>query len=76
MTDGPYHPIDCAVHDRLEAWVVRRVPVTVRWCDAAGAEKRDRSVIRDLQVRDGAEYAVLASGQRIRLDRILEIAPE
>ena len=76
MPGTPYHPIDCAVHDRLESWAVRRVRVAVRWRDGEGEEHWDHSVIRDIHASDGEEFAVLASGSRIRLDRILEIRPD
>jgi Rho-binding antiterminator len=76
MPTTPYRPIDCAVHDRLESWAVRRVQVAVRWTDGDGVEHRDHSVIQDVYAREGEEFAVLESGARIRLDRILELRPD
>lgn len=70
MSD-PYLPIDCGLHDHLEAWAVRRVRCHIRIRDAADVEAR----IDDLFARDGAEFARLSSGDVVRLDRIEEIRP-
>jgi Rho-binding antiterminator len=76
MSPTPYRPISCAVHDRLESYAVRRTPVTIRWRDLEGAEHLERSTISDVLAKDGEEFAVLASGPRIRLDWIVELRPE
>lgn len=64
-----YQPIDCSLHDRFEAAAVRRVPVRLRWNDSAGSLERT-TTIRDVLVRDGAEYLVLDDGTTVRLDHI------
>ncbi len=66
----PYHPIDCSLHDRFEAAAVRRQPVRVEWSEASGSSRETRGTIRDIVVRGGAEYLVMADGPEIRMDRI------
>lgn len=64
---GEYRPISCSLHDRFEAAVVRRIPVTIEW---AGAEEPYRGRILDVVVRSGAEYLVLEGDQTVRLDLV------
>ena len=64
-----YQPIDCSLHDRFEAAAVRQRPVRIRWNDSGGHVERT-TTIRDVLVRDGAEYLVLDDGTTVRLDHI------
>lgn len=73
MSD-PYRPIDCGLHDHLEAWAVRRVPCRFRVHDDDG-HREFEARIDDLFARDGAEFARLSNGDVVRLDRIEEIRP-
>lgn len=64
-----YTPIDCGFYDRLEHWAVRGEE-----CDillGSGASLRGRFV--DFENAPDGEYAHLASGERIRLDRIAQV---
>lgn len=67
---GPeYTPIDCGFYDRLEHWAVRGEE-----CDIlldSGASLRGRFV--DFENAPDGEYAHLASGERVRLDRIVQV---
>lgn len=67
MTD--YRPIDCSLHDRMEAAAVLRTPVRLTWRADKGMQN-GQGRITDILVRDGAEYLVLEDGAEIRLDRI------
>ena len=71
----PYRPIDCSLHDRYEAWAVRRTPLRVRWSDGEGLWEADRVRITDIRIADGAEYLVLSDGSRVRMDYLLAVAP-
>jgi Rho-binding antiterminator len=73
MSDEPYAPIDCSVHDRLEALATLRRPVTIRYrgSDGDGAVASGRIV--DVGARSGAEYLRLDSGLELRLDRIVQV---
>lgn len=65
-----YRPIDCSVHDRLEALAVRGVPATFAWQEEEGGERSATARILDIRVEGGAEWLLLESGERIRLDRL------
>ena len=66
----PYEPIACGLHDRFEAAAVRRDRIRLGWTTAAGAPRTMEGTIRDIVVRDGAEYLVLSDDSEVRLDRI------
>lgn len=69
----PYRPIDCSLHDELEAAATLRRPSELRYLDADGSAKSARGVIADVFARAGAEYLRLDDGLEIRLDRILSL---
>lgn len=73
----PYRPIDCGVHDRLEALAVLRRTVTVEWVGEDGtAASGTVGRILDIQVAEGAEWLILEGGERIRLDRLVRVAED
>jgi len=83
MTD-PYRPIACGLHDELQLRALRRSRVTLRYRlpddvapGAAGGEGAEVRVVTDrvvdVRTRSGAEYLALASGEEIRLDRLVEV---
>lgn len=74
LTGPSYEPIDCGVHDVLEAAAVRRTLCVIRWTEGKDV-RRASTTIDDLYARDGAEYAVLGEGSVVRLDRLLDIRP-
>jgi len=71
-----YRPIDCSVHDRLEAFSVLRTPCRIRWRDASGRERASSGRILDVFARAGAEYLRLDDGTEVRLDRLREVEPD
>ncbi len=73
--DREYRPIACAVHDVLEASVVRRIPCTVRFTHADGRALEVVSRLVDVYARDGAEYVRLEAGPEVRLDRLDSVEP-
>ncbi|MCA9737900.1 MAG: hypothetical protein R3E98_02850 [Gemmatimonadota bacterium] len=75
MADLPYRPIACAVHDRLEHLTVRGAVCRIRYELPDGTSETVDAAIQDLLTDDGAEYAVLSTGQRIRLDHIRSFGP-
>lgn len=58
-----YTPIACDLYDRLIEAATQRRPVALRRAGALA-----QVVIVDISTHDGAEWAQLASGERIRLD--------
>ncbi len=71
-----YQPIDCSVHDRLEALAVRDATAAFSWREEDGEERSANTRILDIRVEGGAEWLVLESGARIRLDRLLEFTAD
>jgi Rho-binding antiterminator len=70
--DDRYDPIDCALHDRLEAAATLGRPVRLRYETPEGELEMGEERIMDILTRNGAEYLTLASGVEVRLDRIVE----
>jgi Rho-binding antiterminator len=68
-----YEPIDCGVHDRLEALAVTRVPCRVAFVTKEGEEREATGRILDVFARAGAEYLHLEDGTEIRLDRLRSV---
>jgi transcriptional antiterminator Rof (Rho-off) len=76
--DEAYRPIACDFHDRLEAFATlrRRVRLTLKDEDAVGEEASAEGLIADIYTReDKKEFLRLDTGEEIRLDRILDVAP-
>ena len=71
----PYIPIDCEYHDALEAFATTRERVTIAFRNDGGeTEQRDGTIV-DVYARDGEEFLELDSGDRVRLDRLVDIRP-
>ena len=67
-----YTPIDCSLHDRLEAAAVTRTTSVIR--HRAGDEVvTEETRIVDIFVRNGVEYMRTTAGDEIRLDHIIEV---
>lgn len=69
----PYTPINCEFHDVLEATATRRTAAVIRFLDDDGTPQERETRIVTLSARDGVEYAELATGERIRLDRLIAV---
>lgn len=74
MTE-PYEPIDCGLHDRMEAWCVQRRPCALRVRSEDGSEWETVARIEDVFTAGSEEFMLLDNGERIRLDRIVAIHP-
>jgi transcriptional antiterminator Rof (Rho-off) len=67
-----YHPIDCSLHDHIEAAAVQgRVVRIVYESDAGVTSIEDR--ITDWFVKDGAEYLKTAGEVTLRLDQLISL---
>lgn len=73
MVVDPYEPIDCAVHDRLEAWCVKRTRCFIRIARDEGCAQEVEARIQDIFVKGGEEFMLLDTGDVVRLDRIVDI---
>lgn len=71
MTDKPpYHPIDCSVHDRLEAFATLRTMCRIAFRAADGRFGEEVGRIVDVFTRGSEEFLRTSSGREIRLDRL------
>lgn len=73
MSPHDYQPINCEFHDVLEAAATRRAVVRIDYRDDDGLLQQVSGRIVDLPSSHRVEYALLDSGQRLRLDRIVAI---
>ena len=70
MENQAYVPISCSIHDELESAAVLRLNAEMLYFDEQGAEQSTSERIVDIAIRNRQEFAVLADGTEIRLDRI------
>ncbi len=74
MTDSPYAPIACGLHENYQFAVMKRALLDLRWRDSDDCIREVRVMPRDVFTREGAEYlqAEDKNGMlyTIRLDRI------
>jgi Rho-binding antiterminator len=73
--DSPtdYQPINCELHDVLEAAATLRKPVAILSTSPDGASSRRKARITDIFGKDRIEYVVLDNGETIRLDALTEV---
>jgi transcriptional antiterminator Rof (Rho-off) len=72
-SNDPYQPIDCTLHDRIEAHATLHETVRISYQDGDRVvDVNDRIV--DWFVKDGAEFMQLAGGPVVRLDRVLSVS--
>ncbi|MEN8176348.1 MAG: hypothetical protein ABFS23_11330 [Pseudomonadota bacterium] len=69
-----YKPVSCGLYDELEAAATNKIEVSIYYKSENGS-KSIRARITDLRIQEGAEYAVLDTGEAIRLDRITGLSP-
>lgn len=73
--DAPYRPIDCSVHDRLEAFATLGTVCRIVIRDGHGATREVIDRITDVFARGGEEFLVTASTGPVRLDRVESASP-
>ncbi len=71
--EGPYRPIDCGLHDELQLRALRGRPVDLRYLTPNGTPRALVDRLVDVFTKAGAEYVGTASGEVIRLDRLVEV---
>ena len=68
-----YLPISCDLHDVLEAAATTREWVQVTFLDEDGSHQQRNTRIVDVFSRDAAEYLSMATGEVVRLDRLVTV---
>lgn len=73
MTSRRYRPIDCSLHDHLEATATLGKSVSVTYRADDGREARVEGRIVDIIVSGGVEFVKLENGTQIRLDDLVVV---
>jgi len=73
---GPYHPIDCTFHDRLESFATLRIRCRIAFDEPDGNRREVVDRIRDVFARSGEEFIETSAAGEIRLDRLVRVEPE
>ena len=68
-----YRPIHCGFHDRLESLAVRGTRCEVVFRDARGDARTVTTRVLDVFAEGREEFAVLESGEKVRLDRLVSV---
>lgn len=71
-----YIPIDCALHDQLEVWAMRRTPLAIE-IEAAGVPHRLVAALQTIEARGGVEFGFFRTPRgaplEVRLDRLCAV---
>ena len=73
MPTPDYHPVACGFYDELEALATRKKQVYLQYFSDLRELRQGPATFKTFVTREGAEYAVLASGEEVRLDRIIRV---
>ena len=68
-----YEPISCAFYDELELLALRGRSVPIRYVTESEQESTIEAIIETFETVQSEEFMVLDNGQRIRLDRLIEV---
>ena len=68
-----YKPINCSFYDELEAAATLKKYIRIQYLSTLQEMLTIEAVIKDLYIKEGAEYMLLNTGEEIRLDRIVSI---
>lgn len=71
MTD--YIPLNCNLHDHLEALATLRKQCRIVYQQADGRRTETIDIIADVYTRNKEEFVVLGAGEVIRLDALIEV---
>lgn len=66
-----YQPIDCNFYDILEANATRGRYIRIQYFSEIQEFLTVDAIIKDLYIKDKAEYMLLSNGSEIRLDRLI-----
>jgi len=68
-----YQPIACGFYDELEALATRKKQVYLQYFNDLRQLCQGSTTLKTFITRDHAEYALLASGEEVRLDHIIRV---
>ena len=70
-----YKCIDCNHYDVLEAYATMRRELKIEYLNDKDESVMEQTRIKDFRTKNKEEFAILATGTVIRLDRIQTITP-
>ena len=68
-----YRPIDCNFYDYFEAFATQGILCTIFYLDSANRMQSIDDHIKTIAIESKAEFLILNSGLKIRLDKIYKI---
>lgn len=68
-----YHPVSCSFYDHLEALATLKRVVKIHFVNDLEDQISVEGMIVDFEIADKAEYLVLHTGQKIRLDKLINV---
>lgn len=68
-----YQPIACGFYNELEALATRKKQVYLQYFNDLRQLCQGSTTLKTFVTRDHAEYALLASGEEVRLDHIIRV---
>lgn len=71
-SEKTYTPINCSIYDQIEIFAMRKTPVELI-VNQEGAEVKLEGLIVDINALKEGEFLTMASGQEIRLDRVISL---
>lgn len=72
MKNNEYTPIPCSYYDKLEAIATQKKKVNIQYLEKDEV-KSAVGIIADFIIENKVEYLVLATRQKVRLDRLVEV---
>ncbi len=72
--ESNYIPIPEDFHGTIEALVAGRKSVPIDYVTELRELLSATAIIKELRIKDQAEFAVLSNGEEIRLDRLVRVA--
>ena len=68
-----YQPINCHFYDELELLAIRQQAISIFYFNKSEEELQIMDTIVDFKIIDQAEFLILKSGLKIRLDRLISV---
>ena len=73
-TEEVYQPISCDFHDHLLALATKAEYIQIHFYDEIGALRAVDAIIKDVYTKGKEEFAVLSTGEQVRLDKLVRVA--
>ena len=68
-----YQPINCHFYDELELLAIRKQAIPIFYFNESEKEVQITDTIVDFKIIEQAEFLILKSGLKIRLDRLISV---